>query len=111
MKKIITSLCLFLTLNVFSQVQSLVNPKYTRNEILKLEIPKEEFKFRVSSKLNDKSYIDFDENTINDPFGFGAYDIKMKLYVTPKFDYVQRIFITGLTNPTYFFMIGFNYKF
>jgi hypothetical protein len=111
MKKVLTILSLFLTLNVFSQPQSLVNPKYTRNEILKLELPSDEFKFRVSSKLNDGAYIDFDENTMNDPFGFGAYDIKMKIYATPKLDYVQRIFISGLTNPTYFFMIGIIRKF
>lgn len=111
MKKLLTALSLFLTLNVFSQPQSLVNPKYTRNEILKLELPNDEFKFTVSSKLNDGAYIDFDENTMNDPFGFGAYDIKMKIYATPKLDYVQRIFITGLTKPTYFFMIGFSYKY
>jgi hypothetical protein len=111
MKKVLTILSLFLTLNVFSQPQSLVNPKYTRNEILKLELPSDEFKFRVSSKLNDGAYIDFDENTMNDPFGFGAYDIKMKIFATPKIYYVQRIFVTGLTNPIYFFSLGVIRKF
>jgi hypothetical protein len=111
MKNLLICLSLFCSISLFSQKTQLVDPKYTVQEIMKLELPNSDMKIRVSSKLNDKCYIDFDEETFNDPFGFGAYDIKMKLFLTPKIDYVQRVFITGLTNPIYFFMIGINRKF
>ena len=111
MKKLLLILTLFCSLNLLSQPQLLVLKKYTAQHILRLEYPETYFKLTVSSKLNDRSYIDFDENTMNDPFGFGAYDIKMKIFATPKIDYVQRIFITGLTKPIYFFKIGVIKKF
>ena len=111
MKKLLFILTFFCSLNIFSQRQTLVDSNYTTNYILRLESPNPYLKVRVSSKLNDKAYIDFDEETFNDPFGFGAYDIKMKIFATPKIDYVQRIFITGLTKPYYFYTIGIIRKF
>ena len=111
MKKLLLSLTLFCSLITFSQPQTLVDTKYTTKHILRLEYPTSYLKVTVGSRLNDKAYIDFDENTMNDPFGFGAYDIKMKIFATPKIDYVQRIFITGLTKPYYFYTIGVIKKF
>ncbi len=111
MKKLLLFLTLFCSLNIFSQNQPLVLQKYTTQHILRLEYPTSYLKVTVGSRLNDKSYLDFDENTMNDPFGFGAYDIKMKIFATPKIDYVQRIFVTGLTNPIYFFSLGVIRKF
>jgi len=106
MKKLLLILTLLCSLNIFSQNQSLVLQKYTTQYILRLEYPTSYLKVTVGSRLNDRAYLDFDENTMNDPFGFGAYDIKMKIFATPKIDYVQRIFITGLTKPYYFYTIG-----
>ena len=111
MKKLLLILTLFCSLNLFSQNQPLVLQKYTAQHILRLEYPMSYLKVTVGSRLNDKSYLDFDENTMNDPFGFGAYDIKMKIFATPKIDYVQRVFITGLTKPIYFFSVGVIRKF
>jgi len=111
MKKLLLFLTLFCSLNIFSQNQPLVLQKYTTQHILRLEYPTSYLKVTVGSRLNDKSYLDFDENTMNDPFGFGAYDIKMKIFATPKIDYVQRVFITGLTKPIYFFSVGVIRKF
>jgi hypothetical protein len=106
MKKVLLVTSMVFSLCGLSQTNPLVKTKYTSKEILKLDIPKTDLRVSVSSRLNDKCYIDFDENTFNDPFGFGAYDIKMKLFVTPKIDYVQRIFITGVDKPVYFFSTG-----
>jgi hypothetical protein len=48
---------------------------------------------------------------MNDPFGWGAYDIKLKYFLSPKVHFVQRIFVTGLTRTNYFMMFGIDKKF
>ena len=104
MKTLFVILSLLVTMNLFSQSKDLVPQKFTN-------IPPSELKITVSSRLNDNCFRDFDEYTTNDMFPFGAYDIKMKFYISPKIDYVQRVFITGLTKPNYFFTVGINFKF
>jgi len=110
MKKVLLFLTLLCSLNIFSQNQLIV-PKYTTQHILRLEVQTPPFEFTIKSRLNDNAFSDFNKYTMNDPFGWGAYDIKLKYFLSPKVHFVQRIFVTGLTRTNYFMMFGIDKKF
>lgn len=130
MKKILTSLVIFISLNVLSQPLKLYDDKYNFDSIAKINInrillpkssdgvvvikPYERFKVTLSTKLNSNVIINangLSELTITDYFNFGAYDIRARFYITPNLKIFQRVFITGIYKNNYIFSTGLILKF
>jgi hypothetical protein len=130
MKNLLTTIVIFISLNVLSQPLKLYDDKYNFDSIAKINInkilipktsdgivvikPYDRFKVTLSTKLNSSVIINangLSELTITDYFNFGAYDIRARFYITPNFKVFQRVFITGINKNNYLFSTGVMLKF